>query len=550
MAYRHCFSFWVSAALVAGLAVMATPSAAQERGTIPRNPDAELMFEQGLAAYERGDYETAYERFRLVPEYALNRKTTAALLMSGKALVQLGRYEEAIDPLEALLDRYPETSYRADAEELLTMAREGMERTEAGADTLRIGVALPMDSETVSLSQALFNGIRLAVDEHNGVRRRYVPPSGLAADAGSLEVYDTEAVHGDSLADAEGRTTVVARTDTVRVDSLRILTEQVRRPDRVAKMHFQAVTDDPDSVRAAVETLVEDDEVDVILGPLFSGTARAAGAAAEAENVLLVPPLATDESVSAGRDHVFQTNPTVSLRGRLMAQFAVDGLLAENVAVIHERRSRIAEKIAAGFQKEAAQNDLGVPFVLRLENARDWSRLPEVIDEDSTLTDSLLTAADAFYLPMSGRSAFGKIQDALTGLDRLNVGARVLGNAEWHDLPIRKLASQFRVTYTNDFYVQTGRADVQSYVRRYRLLTGETPDNLSVRGRRLAYVGYDVGRFLIDTLSPSGQRPRPAALREAPEYEGLGMRIDFEGGNVNRKMFFHRYRSNRLERLR
>ena len=41
----------------------------------------------------------------------------------------------------------------------------------------------------------------------------------------------------------------------------------------------------------------------------------------------------------------------------------------------------------------------------------------------------------------------------------------------------------------------------------------------------------------------------PAALRQAPLYEGLGTRIDFETGNINEAIFFLRYRSGRMERV-
>ena len=522
---------------------------AQEREAIPRNADAERMFEQGLSAYEQGDYGTAYDRFRLVLDYRLNQKTTAALLMGGKALVQMGEYQQAADVLSTLLNRYPETSYQEQARQLRQRAREQAAQSGAAPDTLHVGIVLPMDSENVTLSQSLFNGIRLAVDEHNGVRRRYVPPSGVAP-ADSFDVYDTAAAVGDSLATAEGSTTVATPTDTVRVDSLRIVTERVNRPDWIARMHFRAASGGPEAARAAVDSLVRLDEADVILGPLYSQNAQAAGAVAEEAGTLLVPPLANAESVSAGRDYVFQPNPTRPLRGRLMARFAAESLLIERVGVIYERANRIGEQMAMSFQKEAKRRDVEVPFVLGLNNVRDWSRLPDVVEDDSTLADSTLAQTEAFYLPIAGRNAAGKIQDALTGLGRLNVNARALGNAEWHDLPIRRQASRFQATYTNDFFVRPGRPEVQQFVRRYRLLTGNTPDDLSVRGQRLAYTGYDVAHFLLGVLEPGGGPPGPEALRSAPAYEGLGVRIDFENTNVNRAMFYHRYRANQLELLR
>jgi ABC-type branched-subunit amino acid transport system substrate-binding protein len=534
--------------LLAGL--VAAPGQAQVRDTIPRSSDAELMFEQGLAAFERGEYQRAAERFRLVNDYRLNRKTTAALVMEGKALLRLARYQAAIDVLTTLLDRYPNTSYREEAERILEVARTRRREDGARVDTLRLGVALPTTDEAVGLTQALFNGIRLAVDEHNGLRRRYVPPPGLRASVDSFGVARTAEVYGDSLAEAEGRTTVTTATDTLRVDSLKVVTEQQGRPDWVAKMHFRRVGDGADGARAAVDSLVQIDNVDVVLGPLFSATARAAGAVAERARVPLVAPLATDESVSEGRAYVFQANPTIPLRGRIMARFAARSLLTESVSIIYERDSRYGEQMAQGFRAEAREQGLQLPFVLPLDNPREWSRLPEALEADTTITDSMFAATEAFYVPVVGRNASGKIQDALTGLGRLNTTARVLGNSAWHNLTVRKEASAFTATYANDFYVDTSRPEVQDFIRDYRLLTGDTPGSLSVRGRRLVYTGYDLTQFVLSVLSPTPPGPRPDDLRASSPYEGLGIRVHFPEGNVNRAMYFHRYRNNRVELLR
>ncbi|MFB6274280.1 MAG: ABC transporter substrate-binding protein [Salinibacter sp.] len=549
--------------LVVIVGVGPPPGHAQEQAEIPKIPNAELMFEEGLAAFERGQYETAYERFRLVTEYKLNRKTTAALLMSGKALVRLGRYREAIDRLKTLIERFPNTSYREEAEALIERAQAQRRDVRQAPDTLRIGVTLPMGPAWVSRSQALFNGLRLAVDEHNGLRRRYIRPPGLHTTADTFDVYDTADVHGDSLAEADGATTVATPTDTVRVDSLRIVTEQVGRPEWVAKMHFRRTGPKPTSARAAVDSLVRLDNVDVILGPIRSGAARRAGRRAEEARVLLVAPMATSESVSTGREFVFQANPTIPDRGRIMARFAKNGILLDRVGIIYQRNNDFSARMADGFRQAARRQKLAVPLAIPLQGARGWSRLPTLLEDstlietdsllarrDSATTDSLLAEAEAFYMPVTGRGAAGKIQGALTGLRQTMPGKRVLGNAEWHDLPFTEAASVVQATYTNGFYVQTTRPAVQRFVRRYRLLTGTTPDELSTDGRRLAYAGYDVAHFLLTVLSPSPARLTPRTLRTAPTYEGLGVRIDFKGENQNQAMFIHRYRNQKVERLR
>lgn len=551
--HRVAAAALVLATAVLAVAALAPAPAQAQQPAIPQNSDAELLFEQGLAAFEQGNYNRAYQRFRLVNDYALNQKTTAALLMAGKSLYRLERYRDAIDLLNTLTQRYPETTYADEAAAVIEAAREGGQQYGQAPDTLRIGIALPLNDRNAPMTQALFNGVRLAVDHHNGVRRRYIFPPAFEDVADSVDVYDTAELFGDSLAQAEGTTTLATASDTMQVDSLRIVTEQVQRPNWIAKMYFRQTQENGTrSVEAAVDSLIRQDDVDVILGPLYSEDARAAGAVAERSRVLLVAPLATDASVSEGRRYVFQTNPTIPLRGQIIAQFAANSLLTESAAIIYERGETISQQMAEGFQAEARRRGIDVPFTMGLQNPRDWSRLPDALSADSTITDSLLASTEAFYLPMAGRNASGKIQDALTGLGRLplNPEARVLGNAEWHDLAIEKEASKFQATYTNDFFVQTGRPEVQAFIRSYRLLTGNTPDKLSATGQRLAFTGYDVATYLLRSLRPTRGRPQPESLRGMGRFQGLSLRIDFQGGNVNQAMFFHRYRNNRLELLR
>ena len=526
------------------------PTLVQAQQTIPRNADAELVFEQGLSAFERGAYRTAYQRFQLVNDYALNRKTTAALLMGGKALYRMERYQEAIDRLQTLVQRYPNTSYRDEATAIITSAREALRTVGERPDTLRVGIALPLRDQDAALTQALFNSIRLAVEEHNGIRRRYVLPQRLRTRIDTFNVYQTATLFSDSLARAKGRTSIVTPTDTLQLDSLQVITERVRSPEWVAKMHFRHTGAQPDEARAAIDSLIRLDQADVIIGPLYSTEARSAAQEAERSRVLMLAPLATDPSVSEGRRYVFQANPTIEMRGRLTARFAAQSLLKSQVGIIHEAQDDISTRMADGFRQEARRNGLQVPYTLQLNNRRDWSRLPEAFAADTTVTGEMRAAAEAVYMPITGRNAKGKIQDALIGLGRFYTTERVLGNSQWHDLPVPQTASEVLATYSNDFYVQTERPAVQAFIRRYRLLTGQTPDALSTTARRLAYTGYDVARFLLTALTPGRARPSPADLQQPATYEGLGMRIDFQNGNVNEAMFFLRYRNGRTELLR
>lgn len=501
--------------LVWSVLSLAVPSvrAQTEAPAIPQIEEAEALFEQALAAFERGDYALARRRFQLINEYELNQKTTAALLMTGKAFYRMGEYRRAIDVLNTLIQRYPDTSYRDEARQVLEYAHRALQSSRA-PDVIRLGIALPLKAGDAPLAQALFNGIRLAVEEHNG----------LPGSSDSTERVRLAATRADGGI-----------------------------PDRVVRMYFRDTRSHPDSARAAVDSLVNIDRVDAIIGPLRSPEAQEAAEATERAGVVLMAPLANDESVSAGRRYVFQANPTITMRGEIMARFAVRGLLVDNVGVIFERGNSYSERMAEGFRQEIRRRKAKVVFNEELPNPRAWSRLPEQFAADSLSRDSV-AAAEAIYLPISGQDAQGRIQDALTGLDRISrrygMSLRVLGNTQWHNLPVEKQASQFLATYTNDFYVDETRPAVRDFVRRYRRLTGELPDEMDATRRRLAFTGYDVARFLLQRMSRTSGRPLEEKIRNAPQYEGLGIRIDFKGDNVNHAMFIHRYRNGQIERVR
>jgi len=532
--------------VIAAACITGTAHAQEE---IPRLPRAELAFEDARAAFESGDFADAAESFQSITEFPLNRKTTAAFLMAAKSRYRQGDYRATLDLIETLLNRYPETSYREEAIDVQTKAEEGLRTFGRRADTLRVGIVLPMRDRDADLTQAFFTGMRLAVDEHNGIRRRYVlPPQLRTSGSDDVDVFDTADLYGDSLATADGATTIATSRDTIQVDSIRIVTEQVGQPPYIAKMYFRSVAENPESAGAAVDSLVRLDRADVIVGPLYSQFAREAGRVAEQNRVVMIAPLATDESVSEGRQFVFQANPTIPMRGRLMARFAAESLLMKSVGIIHESADETARQIASGFREEARQIGLSVPYTLNLESRRDWSRLPGAFAADSTVTDSMRAAAEAVYLPITGRDAQGKIQDAMVGLQRFGTDIRILGNSQWHDLSVKQEASKVRATYGNDFYIDTSRNGVQSFIRSYRMLTGETPDDLSVTAQRMAYTGHDVTRFLLQFIEAGRTRPSPAALRSPPRYNGLGIRIDFQpGSNVNRALYFHRYRDGQIE---
>ena len=472
------------AAAAAALMLFCT-ARVQAQEPVPRIEDAESIFQQALDAFEDGDYGMAYRRFRLVFEtYPLHRKTTAAMLMAGKSLYRDGNLGRAVDMLETFMQRYPTSGYIDEAERVIDLAESRGRQEEEAASVHDLGILLPLQGSDATLAQALFTGIRIAVEEHNALN------------------------------------------------------------DSPVRMIFRDSRGDAARAASAVSDLAEAG-ADAVIGPLYSTEAGAAAEAAERARLVLIPPLANDETVSQDRRYVFQANPTITTHGRLMARFAIRNLMLDRFGIVAERgRDALSERMAEGFQEEAMLQGAEVDFYELLESRAGWAQLSDYIGADT------LQSVDAVYIPMAGGETAVRVDAAFNSLDAAGAsGVRVLGNTEWHGLPNPSRAALFATTYTNDFYVDQEDASVRAFRDRFREITGTEPNPSTTVGR-LAFTGYDLTRFLLPLMVRDSSEPLHERLRSAPMYQGLGLRIDFGNGNVNEAMYYFRYQSGESRLLR
>ena len=250
----YALPFW--AALCACFVFTSAPAFAQDAQVpdVPANEEAERTFEDAVEAFEQGEYAMAGQLFGIVRSaYDLHRKTTAALLMEAKALYREGRFEEAAERARFLESEFPSSSYVEAARSLREMAGEGLER---GIPLPRdLGILLPLDGNDAPLSQALFTGVRIAVDEHN---------------------------------------------------------EQ--HPGRPVRMIFRNTGVDSARAAGAVEELALLG-AQAIIGPLYSGEAMASAGAAERAEVVLVAPLPPTIACRSGNATFFRRIPPSSCAG-------------------------------------------------------------------------------------------------------------------------------------------------------------------------------------------------------------------------------------------
>jgi branched-chain amino acid transport system substrate-binding protein len=406
------------AVLLALLAGAPRPALAQP-ASAPHIESAEQAFARGLRSYTAGQYGAAYDAFmRAATEYGFNQRTTAAHLMAGKARYAGGDFEAAASTMTSLVSAYPGSRY---VEEARRVRREATARLDerAAPATTDLGVILPLSERDAVFSQALFNGVRLAVDAHN-------------------------AAH----------------------------------PDRPVRIVFRDSRGEAIAAADAVESLARAG-VAAVIGPLYSEEAIAAGGAAERTRLMLVAPMATDERVSDGRRYVFQTNPTFEVRGRAMARYAADQGV-RRVGIV-AARGTLAETLAEAFQSEAARRGLAVSFSERLPGDEAWFQLAERVGADRLgAVDAVYFPITGASADDHAAAALRGLDLALgEGATR----PRILANDEWQGLSAsRARAARYEAVLAADFYDGARSPRQAAFEQSYRALSTASPDRLAFAG--------------------------------------------------------------------
>ena len=437
------------------------------------NGEASEQFGSALIAFESQEYEAAYRGFMdAFQTEPVHTRTTAALLMAGKALYRMGDYAQALDLLATFHREYPSSRYLQEASQVMAYARMELGNAELLSEAVRVGVALPLTGADPALSTSLFNGIRLAVADHN----------------------------------ARGR--------------------------GVIQLVFRDTQNSPSMARQAVIELANEG-TEVVIGPLFSEEVLAAAREAERAGVVLVAPLATDAGVTQGRRRVFQANAILEEHGSFMAREAVHELGMRRFGVVAQAGNHVSMARARGFTEAAYRERAELAFNVLLESSTDWFRLPELIGINR------LAEIDGLYLSVhedSEQDIARVAEGILTRMGRLSVRPHILGASDWHQVDPGQFGQNLKVSYVGVFHVNELSNDVRNFVQAYRTANnGAEPD-------RLAYIGYDVARLLLNHVGLSDDLA--ASLRMASQFDGISTRIHFNEFQRNHALFLFNHSPN------
>lgn len=289
----------------------------------------------------------------------------------------------------------------------------------AASDTIKFGVIGPLTGEYDLYGVAVRNGAELAAAEINA--------------AGGVLGKDLEIIAYDSKGDAAEGTNAYNR-------------------------------------------LVDQDEIDALIGGTFSGVTLGIKSLAIEDGLPVLSPTATNPDVTLNAANVFRACYTDSYQGQVAAVFAADTLGATNVAVLFNRDDAYSEGLADAFMAQF-DTDSDLSYTAFEFGAGD--------DDFSTQLTSIDAGGfDAVFVP----AYVAEVGPILTQADTLGLEMPFIGGDGWDGIE-GQYADVAEGNYFANHYAKTDEAEVvQNFVTKYTEEFGESPNALAALAYDSVYV--------------------------------------------------------------
>lgn len=302
-----------------------------------------------------------------------------------------------------------------------------------------------------------------------------------------------------------------------------------------AFIRYQNTGANIDSAGFAMTDLAWNFNADAVLGPLFSEPARKMADLSEQYQIPMIAPLANSDKLNIDNPYVYQANPTFSSHGRRMAEYAVQELQMDTLAVLTEANS-LGESSAYAFRDRAEKLGAKVQHFFVDDLASQGYEITDYtkfFTTDSAKIDSLgnYHYLDAVYAPFTGQAASTLAELLLVDLKAMDSNLTVLGSQEWGNFQIPETQMGERdIYFSESFYMNQKSQKVERFTQRFKRRFDMEPN-------RFAMIGYDAASYLLNTLNDI---ENPALLKDAlknqPLYEGLISNIDFRGTHINQEV--------------
>ncbi|PAU93825.1 hypothetical protein CK503_09120 [Aliifodinibius salipaludis] len=308
-----------------------------------------------------------------------------------------------------------------------------------------------------------------------------------------------------------------------------------QQANKKAFIRHQNTAANMDSAGHAMTNLAWNYHADVVLGPLFSEPARKMAGLAEQYQIPLIAPLANSDTLNVDNPFVYQANPTFASHGRKMAEYAVQNMKMDTLAVFAEKNS-LGEASAFAFRDKAEKLGAKVVhfFVEDLESeGYDLTDYTKFFTTDSAKIDKMKNhhQLDGIYAPFTGQAASTLAELLLVDMEAMGSDIPILGSQEWGNFNIPEIQLENQPVYFSEsYYIDEKSERVEQFRKTFKKRFDTEPN-------RFAMIGYDVASYVLKTLNRiENSAYLKNALKTQPMYKGIISNINFKGSHINQEV--------------
>jgi ABC-type branched-subunit amino acid transport system substrate-binding protein len=566
--------------------------------------DERQMFAKGIEFYKQQQYRDAQKTFfTALKNFPNSTIQTALKLMLAKSYYKMGEYSSSMLVVEDFINRYPQSDYLDDiyylrgeidfrqekyyqaVEDWQWVINRGEDprlKNKAGTYVFHTVDQYLDDREIASLDKKynddVFNGLleiirdKKMIDsdqaEQGEIRlRRFLDknPYHFYADIASeiLRKGRGSSVSSNTIvllkSDQEGQKKV---TDALARGFYYAAYEMAQRDlQKAVKIDTVVVETDVLSMLKTSLDVINQRQPLAVVGPLDDDENTTLALLSKYEYFPFISPFSSQDGLAAVSPYTFQINPDAEIKGRFLAQYALEELGAKTFATLTPADA-YGISLEKGFEDVLKEHNAElVEKQWYYEDTQDFSRQlkairnkgfyvafrDSVMGSDSTLTDEQIEEQFQQYLTETlfsseGRREIDSTQVASTGIDALfiavypeyvpyiapqfafqNIKTQLLGNEGWND---PEMLMQQRVYLDGLIYISAGYFDPESW--NYKAFLSRFRQQMQVTPQIYHLLGYDIGKWMISHYRPGISRGEYRdGLADGDSYQGILENIKF-----------------------
>ena len=540
-------------------------------------------FNEAVQLFNEGQPNSALLRFeRIIDNYSLNSKTTAAYFFKIKILISEHHYEEADNTISMFIENFPSSKYideirilavksSIDNQEyyeafkeiafLIDNTKSIVYRIEAKDIGEKIANNYLTSSELKNLSNLytsenikpyilllLGKSYLKERDRENslGAFSRILQNYPLSEEyAEAKNLYDNPVIYTNDSdtssnigvllplqMDEGGYSTQSAAKEILEGFKFAVSEFNSGRDNKIGIV-IRDTKDDVDKIDDIKSELRSNPTIKAILGPIFSSEVRYTINAFEGSDIPIISPTATDDDLTFESRDFFQANPSLAIRGKVMAQYVYYVENKRLMAVLNSIDG-YSPLLAAAFIEEFEK--LGGTIVVKATYKSNSFSLAEPIKQIMD-TDTL----QGVYIPLSDKIDATTILSQM-GQDSLYVP--IYGNQDWFSAKGFESAPGLSnmLTFSSDYFIDFKDADYQKFSNRFANIYSKDPS-------RNTLYGYDTAKFLLTIMrnivpTRSGIENK---IVSGFVSNGFHNNISFDENRINRYLNIVRYKDGVFE---